>query len=432
MMQDWQLRGIRSDVREGMRSRGQEVQGNADEEALQIESAPASVIGPASSTFRDSKQAMKVLVLTPHVDTVGGVQRYAKTLIEAFEDLLGNENVRRVALPDAQTQGNRTRIGASARFWFTCRALQEAVRFRPDLIVCCHVGLAPVGWLVHVAMGRPYWVIAYGIDVWCRLPIVKKKVLQRAAKILSVSDFTGKQAVKLHGVAGERAVTLTPCIAREDWLTLRPAEGPLAGLGLEGSRVILTVARLAASERYKGHDVVLRSLPAVIERVPNLKYLIVGDGDDRPRLEKMVQDLRLQSHIVFLGKVPDDAHLAACYRACDVFILPARTIIDDRDPKGEGFGIVYLEAMTFGKPVIAPNYGAPAGIIRHGQHGLLVDPEDSEAIAASLTDLLTHPDVAREMGQAGSEWVKQHYSYNSFCGRLRELLAASATTGRQA
>ena len=317
-------------------------------------------------------------------------------------------------------------------FWFTCRALREAVRFRPDLIVCCHVGLAPVGWLVHVAMGRPYWVIAYGIDVWCRLPIVKKKALQRAAKILSLSDFTGKQVVKLHGVAGERALTLTPCIAQEDWLTLRPAEGPLAGLGLEGCRVILTVARLAASERYKGHDVVLRSLPSVIERVPNLKYLIVGDGDDRPRLEKLVQDLRLQSHVLFLGEVRDDALLAACYRACDVFILPARTVIDDRDPKGEGFGIVYLEAMTFGKPVIVPNYGAPADIIRHGQHGLLVDPEDSEAIAASLTDLLTHPDVAREMGRAGSDWVKQHYSYNSFCGRLRELLAASATKGHEA
>ncbi len=192
------------------------------------------------------------------------------------------------------------------------------------------------------------------------------------------------------------------------------------------------MARLAASERYKGHDVVLRSLPSVIERVPNLKYLIVGDGDDRPRLEKLVQDLRLQGHVVFLGEVRDDALLAACYRACDVFILPARTVIDDVNPKGEGFGIVYLEAMTFGKPVIVPNYGAPADIIRHGQHGLLVDPEDSEAIAASLTDLLTHPDVAREMGQAGSDWVKQHYSYNSFCGRLRELLAASATKGHEA
>jgi phosphatidyl-myo-inositol dimannoside synthase len=374
---------------------------------------------------------MKALILTPSVESVGGVQRYAKTLMEAFEDLLGAENVRRVMLPDAQTHGNRMCIGPSARFWFTCQALREGVRFRPDLIVCCHVGLAPVGWLVHVAIGRPYWVVAYGIDVWCRLPIIKKKALQRAAKILSLSDFTGKQVVKLHGVAGERALTLTPCIAQEDWLTLRPAAGPLAGLGLEGCRVILTVARLAASEGYKGHDVVLRGLPSVIERVPNLKYLIVGDGDDRPRLEKLVQDLRLQSHVVFLGEVRDDALLAACYRACDVFILPARTVIDDANPKGEGFGIVYLEAMTFSKPVIAPNFGAPADIIRHGEHGLLVDPEDSAAIAGALTDLLTHPEKAEDMGQSARDWVRQNYSYKFFCARLREILAASAATGHQ-
>ena len=417
---------------EGMRSLGQEVRANAEARALHTEYAPASVSGPESSVFHGSKQAMKVLILTPRTETVGGVQRYAKTLIEAFGDLLGADNVRQVTLPDAQTHGNRTHIGAAARFWFTRRALWEAVRFRPDLIVCCHVGLAPVGWLVHVAMGRPYWVIAYGIDVWRRLPIVKKRSLQRAAKILSLSDFTGNQVVKLHGVAGERALTLTPCIAQEDWLTLRPAEGPLAGLGLEGSHVILTVARLAASERYKGHDVVLRSLPAVIERVPKLKYLIVGDGDDRPRLEKLVQDLRLQGHVVFFGEVRDDALLAACYRACDVFILPARTVIDDVNPKGEGFGIVYLEAMTFGKPVIVPNYGAPADIIRDGQHGLLVDPENSDAVAKALIDLLTHPDKAHEMGQAGSEWVREHYSYSSFRGRLREILTTCAATSYEA
>lgn len=366
---------------------------------------------------------MRILVLTPNTEAVGGVQRYAKTLIEAFEALLGAENVNRVTLPDAQVRGNRTRIGTSAKFGFACQALREAVRVRPDLIVCCHVGLAPVGWLLHMAVRRPYWVIAYGIDVWCRLPIAKKKALQRADKVVSLSDFTGKQVVKLHGVAPQRAVTLTPCIAQDDWLALRPAEGPLAGLGLETSRVILTVARLAASERYKGHDVVVRSLPSVIERVPNLKYLIVGDGDDRPRLEKLVQDLHLQSHTVFLGEVRDDALLAACYRACDIFILPARTVIDEVNPKGEGFGIVYLEAMTLGKPVIVPNYGAPADIIRHGQHGLLVDPEDSAAIAEALTDLLTHPEKLHDMGQAARDWVRVQYSYRVFCENLQEIFA---------
>jgi len=87
---------------------------------------------------------------------------------------------------------------------------------------------------------------------------------------------------------------------------------------------------------------------------------------------------------------------------------------------------------VFGKPVIGPNYGAPAEIIRHGEHGLLVDPEDSDAIAAALTDLLAHPDKAHKMGQAGSEWVKQHYSYNSFRERLREILSTCTVLGSPA
>jgi len=299
------------------------------------------------------------------------------------------------------------------------------------LVVCCHVGLAPVAWLVHKAVRRPYWVIAYGVDVWGRLPNSKKRSLQQAAKVISLSDFTGKQVVKLQGVAEEHAVTLVPCVSQEGWLTIRPATDQLAGLGLNGCRVILTVARLVASERHKGHDVVLRALPSVIERVPSLKYLIVGDGDDRPRLEKLVQDLRLQSHSVFLGEVRDDALLAACYQACDVFVLAGITVIDDQNPKGEGFGIVYLEAMIFGKPVIGPNYGAPADFIRHGEHGLLVDPEDSAAIAEALVDLLTNPGKAHNMGQAASDWVRKQHSYDSFREKLQGILGEFIQPGQR-
>ncbi len=329
---------------------------------------------------------MKVLILTPSIEKVGGVQRYSKVLIEAFEDLLGRENVSRMTLPDAQPNSHGTRISRLAKLWFTCRALLRTASFWPDLVVCCHVGAAPIGGLLQTAFRRPYWVIAYGIDVWCRLPNNKKRALREAERVISLSDFTSQQVVALHQVATARSVTLTPCLASEHWLKVSPSDDVLKDRGLEGCRVILTVARLDASERYKGHDVILRSLPSVIEHVPRLKYLIVGDGDDRPRLEELVHDLHLENHTVFLGEIRRDEQLAACYRACDVFALPARTVIGESDSKGEGFGIVYLEAMVFSKPIIGPNYGAPAGIIQHGKQGLLVDPVDSTAIAADYTD----------------------------------------------
>jgi glycosyltransferase involved in cell wall biosynthesis len=207
----------------------------------------------------------------------------------------------------------------------------------------------------------------------------------------------------------------------EGLLRVAPAKERVRLWAPHGRRVILTVARLAASEQYKGHDVVLRALPQVIEREPNLTYLIVGDGDDRPRLETVAERLKLRDHVVFTGRVSDE-ELAACYRACEVFVLPARTVLDERDPKGEGFGIVFLEAMAFGKPVIGPACGAPVELIRQGEHGLLVKPEDPAAVADAVLRLLNSPEEARRMGESGSQWVREEHSYQSFCRRLREAL----------
>jgi len=187
-------------------------------------------------------------------------------------------------------------------------------------------------------------------------------------------------------------------------------------------RVLLTVARMDATEQYKGHDVVLRALPSVIGKVANLSYIIVGDGDDRIRLEDLARELGVADHVVFTGGI-NDCELAAIYRRSEIFVLPARTVVNSPNPKGEGFGIVFLEAMAFGKPVVAPRYGAPAEIIRDGQHGLLVDPENPASVANALSTLLGNPDAALAMGKAGRDHVRMHYSYDSFRDRLRAALA---------
>jgi glycosyltransferase involved in cell wall biosynthesis len=207
-------------------------------------------------------------------------------------------------------------------------------------------------------------------------------------------------------------------------LKTAPADERVSALISHEKRVVLTVARMAASERYKGHEFMFQALTSIVEKVPNVTYVIVGDGDDRGRLEGLVQSLGIAEHVLFTGKV-NDSELAALYRRSEVFALPARTVIDDHNPKGEGFGIVYLEALAFGKPVIGPNCGAPAEIIRHGEHGLLVDPEDPTAIAEALLCLLSNPAKSKDMGAAGINWVHERYSFDSFRERLRLILAAS-------
>jgi len=311
---------------------------------------------------------------------------------------------------------------------FACRAFWEAVRWWPDLIICTHLALGPIGRSLAKLGRRPYWIVLHGIEAWAVLTGWKRRPLHKADRLIVTSAFSREQVVNRHNIDDKRISSL-PCALDETLLSAKPAEAVACTRTSDGQRLVLTVARMAARERYKGHDVVLRALPSVVALIPNLTCVMVGEGDDRARLEELTQELGLTKQVVFTGEVTD-SELAALYHRSEVFLLPARTVIDKYNPKGEGFGIVFLEAMAFGKPVIGPNCGAPADIIRHGQHGLLVDPEDSAAIAKALVDLLTNPDRAREMGQAGSDWVREQYSYSSFREKLHQVLAADFQ-GRQ-
>jgi glycosyltransferase involved in cell wall biosynthesis len=363
---------------------------------------------------------MKVLLLTPSLDRPGGIQRYTATLARALKDLVGDQSVHCVTLAEDAVGQGKTRLSARSKWRFGWQAACEAARWRPDLIICSHLAIGPLGWLVASLGRRPYWVVVYGIEAWVSLPCAKKAALRRADRVIVISEFSREQVAKRQRLKAE-SIACLPCALDEDLMNLEPAStGPHQSLA-SGQRVILTVARLLSSERYKGHDAILRAMPSVLLQVPNLAYVVVGEGDDCPRLESLVENLGLGSHVIFTGRV-SDSELAALYVRSDVFALPARTVLTDREAKGEGFGIVFLEAMAFGKPVIGPNYGAPADIIRHGQHGLLVDPEDSAAIAKALVELLTNPDKAHDMGQAGSDWVRKQYSFGSFREKLQSLL----------
>src|SRR5207244_1681515 len=128
------------------------------------------------------------------------------------------------------------------------------------LVICAHLGLGPVGWLLKKLLHRPYWIIVYGIEAWQSLPFLKQTALRRAEKIPSISNFTREQILKRYAFAGDRVIILTPCLTDEALLSVPPSEELLHQLIQEGRRIILTVARLDGSERYKGHEVVVRAL----------------------------------------------------------------------------------------------------------------------------------------------------------------------------
>jgi len=350
----------------------------------------------------------------------GGIQRYTTTLLRALKELLTVENVRCLPMAEAEREAPQHRLSTGAKLGFVSRAFWQALRWQPDLIICAHLALGPVGWLVSRISASPYWIVVYGIESWASLSLPKKMALQGAARVIGISKFTCERVKAIQRVRAHRLEVL-PCAIDEGLTSVKPAiDGPHKLIG-QGRPVVLTVGRMAANERYKGHDVVLNALTIILSRIPELVYVVVGEGDDRARIEVLADTLGVRKNVIFTGRVTD-AELVALYNRSDVFVLPSRTVLAEREAKGEGFGIVYLEAMAFGKPVIGPDAGAPAEVIPHGRCGLLVNPEDSIAVAEALVELLTDPERARAMGLAGRDWVRTHYSYGSFGEGLKVIL----------
>jgi phosphatidylinositol alpha-1,6-mannosyltransferase len=359
----------------------------------------------------------KVLVLAPSLKSIGGIQSYIHTLISGLQDVLGEDHVRVLAVrgePEALQDG-RVALRMSAKFRFLRSALTTAISWSPDLVICAHVGLAPVARFIQRLTGIPYWLVLYGIEVWGDLPTVKREALRAAQRYVSITRFTLNATAARHGLIALSALILHPTLPKG---RLPSPETSYA----EDSRrpMVLTVGRIAASEQYKGHDVMLEAWPVVLRRIPDAVYWIVGDGDDRQRLELRSRELGISGSLHFAGAVSPE-ELDLCYHRCSVFAMPTRTELDAHPPRGEGFGIVFLEAMAHGRPVVGPCVGAPAEFIRSGEHGLLVDPKDPLEVARALVELLEDPARARRMGYAAREWVAREFTFERFCERLRDV-----------
>ena len=170
-------------------------------------------------------------------------------------------------------------------------------------------------------------------------------------------------------------------------------------LGLDGRRVLLTVARL---DDYKGIDTVIQALPTIRERFPNVLYLVVGEGKDRPALERLAQELDLTEHVRFAGYIRDE-DLPAVYNACDFFVMVSRALTEEESM--EGFGIVFLEAAACCKASIGGRSGGIPDAVVDGKTGMLVDPLSIDAVAEAIVHLLAHPEEADRMGRQGRQRV---------------------------
>lgn len=358
----------------------------------------------------------------------GGIGAFCFSLLEALHNW-NPAAIRRVVLkndaPMHRSDGNGDK---NARYhfagrWpaalrtgaFSTKLLGLGIAERPDLIIVGHIHFTAAANLLHKITGIPYWTMAYGVEAWGIERPDLRAALQKSDRIFAISEYTRGRLLAEQPLDPDK-VSLLPCTFDHERFTIGPKPAHLMvrhNLRPE-QPVILTVSRLVASEQYKGYDRVLRAMPRIREAIPDVRYVIVGKGDDRPRIEHLIQELGVRDCVTLAGFIPDE-ELCDYYNLCDVFAMPS---------KREGFGIVYLEAMACGKPTLAGNKDGAVDALQQGRLGVLIDPDDTDEIVSSLTGILkrTYPHDLMYDPQALRDSVIDTFGVERFRHKLSSSL----------
>ena len=359
-----------------------------------------------------------VALVTSAFGGIGGIETFNRALIGALDQLAPRHNwtVRALSLLDREDLPGADRYlqsgstdargfsGNRAQFAFAATRASHGA----DIVIIGHANLAPLALL----MNSPFkCLIVHGIEVWKKLPRLKSLGISRIDRILSVSAFTQREMMRENALSADRfrifPNTLDPQAASPQPKVNRSA------LGLPQGHMLLSVTRLASSERYKNIRSVIESLPSVLAKIPDTFYVIIGDGAERKIFQELAHRMGLADKIFLPGSVSNEL-LPAYYGSCDVFVLPSVK---------EGFGIVFLEAMSHGKPCIGARAGGVPEVIRDGVTGLLVDPSRlATDIPEAILRLLTDPALCETLGANGKAALESNFSFTSFSNRLEEIL----------
>jgi glycosyltransferase involved in cell wall biosynthesis len=348
--------------------------------------------------------AASVVVLTPNLYGRDGISRLARLVTGTFDDV----TVLALHEAPAVTRAGRAEVrGAGGRSWrFVAAALRAAVSAdRRTRVIVTHLHLAPAA-LPFVARGASLTTMLCGVEAWRPLSRLQRLALDRAARLIAISSFTRDRFRAANPPFADRAVDV--CHLGVETLP-GGADAP------SGPPTALIVGRMAGDERYKGHDLLLEIWGEVSAAVPGASLRIVGDGDDRARLERKAASLNLGDRVAFLGRLDEDA-LHAEYARCTAFVMPSRD---------EGFGFVFVEAMRAGRACVGSR-GAAAEIIEDGDTGLLVEPGDRAQLREGVIRLLRDRPAAEAMGARGRARFLQQFTEERFRGRFTALLPVAS------
>ncbi len=320
----------------------------------------------------------------------GGIQTFSRFLVRGLRDCCPSAKLRVFIKNDTSVPKAAYRSIAtfqSVGTWlpwqrtaaFTWMLLRNAYRERPDLIVVAHVNFAPVAHWLQKLLDIPFIAVAHGVEVWQKPKRSIYLALRSATQLLAVSNFTRERMSDILGLPIDRIALLPDTFDSDEFVPVCKPRFLLKRYGINlDFPVIFTLARLERSEQYKGYDKVIASLIDVRRAFPSIRYILAGRGSDWERLVEVTAKLGLRQNVIFAGHIPEH-ELCAHYNLCDAFAMPS---------KGEGFGIVFLEALSCGKPVIAGNKDGSVDALLGGKLGVLVDPDNPKQVAQAIMGVL--------------------------------------------
>lgn len=304
------------------------------------------------------------------------------------------------------------------RIRFVLKSIKEGRKSR--IVLLSHINLLLVGYLVkRIRPSVKLVLLAHGIEVWEKLPAWKRRMLHRCDLVLPVSHFTRDRMIEIHGLPKERFIVINNCLDPLMELPLNKDKSTTLmdryGLNKENT-ILLTVSRMRETEIDKGYDKVLQAISELGKNLSGLRYLLLGDYDEmeKKRLDEKIRELRIEQAVIFAGMIPDD-EMADHFRLADLFIMPSTK---------EGFGIVFIEAMFYGLPVIAGNKDGSCDALGNGEFGILADPDNINGLTEAVKTMLQNPgnfrpDLSRLIGRFGYPGYKEQLN-KSLSGLLPE------------
>ena len=315
----------------------------------------------------------------------GGIQIYSRNLLRALRLVRPDLHLRVFICNDRSIPVDLDPLLAAVE-WHPCSGSNRRLicsllaangRSRSQLLLSTHPNVAPLLLLQRLLSGAPAWAVAHGIDVWQLGFGLRRWSIQHLQQLLPVSRFTARS---LELQLGKRCPPLRVLPNSVDPQRFCPGPRPpelLLRYGLQADQpVIFCLSRLSRFDQYKNIHALLEAMPHLLRQFPTLQLIIGGSGDDLPRLQALSNQLQLQGAVRFVGAIAD-AELVGHYRLATVFALPSEK---------EGFGIVFLEALACGTPVLAGNRDGSVDPLEDGRLGLLIDPH--QPLAPGLQSLL--------------------------------------------